>query len=500
MLGSGNESIKSIRKRISLYGKPARQIIQIRKPSGRSSPQSGLDLKLICSPSAIQPPAVFSAEILNPSAAWVTNYTRTIPAKFNYNHGDVDLHNAEFCNITVTYTHPGHDDRITVETWLPRHGWNGRLQATGGGGWQAGRFVLSQFFMSGVIGEGYATTTTDAGLGDAVFPNAWALKSPGNVDYGCPAQSWIALVERPSGHRQEPGPQLLRTGARLLLLEWLLSGRATWVDASAATKFVSAVYYPLLMREWRGIILLACESNFLPAEAIAHCDPKDGVVDRIISNMIACDHSPYTFVNQNFHCPALNRTNALSEGAAIIGDAAWSGPRTKDGKFLWYGVNPGSDISSYGSVPGQNSTQVDVWFNLFVAKNASFETSKMTRAEYERAFHLASQEYTDFMNAAVPDLSEFRKAGGKLITYHGLFYRFFEAPGLRHCSGGVGGQPITTLDALRLWGENGTAPETLPVQYAGFNGTKQSRILCSYPAQTKYMGGDASSAESFRCV
>ncbi|RAK75217.1 feruloyl esterase [Aspergillus fijiensis CBS 313.89] len=449
-------------------------------------------MNLTCSPSAIQPPAVYGAEILNLSAAWVTNYTRTAPATSNYNHGDVELRNAEFCNITVTYTHPGYDDRITVETWLPRHGWNGRLQATGGGGWQAGRFVLSQFFMGGAIGEGYAATTTDAGLGDAAFPTSWALKSPGNVDYA----ALHNLGSRSLNDQAVIGKSLIRS----------FYGRdpdySYWSGCSQGGRqgLMLAQRYPTA---YDGIAASA------PAQSWT----------KFVS-------APYTSVNQTFHCSTLNRTIALSEGAAIIADAAWSGPRTQDGKFLWYGVNPGSDISSYGSVPGQNSTQADVWFNLFVAKNASFETSKMTRAKYERAFHLASQEYTDFMNAADPDLSEFRNAGGKLITYHGMadpsiptkdtefyynavtdlfpdvqeFYRFFEAPGLGHCSGGVGGQPTTTFDALRLWVENGTVPETLPVEYAGSDGAKQSRILCPYPAQAKYMGGDASTAESFRCV
>ncbi|BCS28571.1 uncharacterized protein APUU_70141A [Aspergillus puulaauensis] len=134
-----------------------------------------------CSPAAIQPRVLYGADILSLSASWTSNFTLNVPADFNYNHGDIAVENAQFCNITVTYTHPGYTDNISVETWLPRE-WNGRLQATGGGGWSAGRFVLSNFFMAGAIGEGYATTTTDAGLGEAGSPNAWALKSPGNVD------------------------------------------------------------------------------------------------------------------------------------------------------------------------------------------------------------------------------------------------------------------------------------------------------------------------------
>ena len=115
----------------------------------------------ICSPAAIQTPSVYGAEILSLSAAWVTNYTDYIPYSFNYNGGTVSLENERFCNITVKYTHPGYHDNITVETWLPEtKNWNGRLQATGGGGWAAGRFVLSEFFMGGALGEGLKATAS----------------------------------------------------------------------------------------------------------------------------------------------------------------------------------------------------------------------------------------------------------------------------------------------------------------------------------------------------
>lgn len=78
------------------------------------------------------------------------------------------------------------------------------------------------------------------------------------------------------------------------------------------------------------------------------------------------------------------------------------------------------------------------------------------------------------------------------------YYRYFEAPGLAHCAGGKGGQPTTTFDALRRWVENGTAPESLPVEYAGANGTN-TRIVCPYPAMARYIGGNPAVAESFRC-
>ncbi|KAL4889923.1 Tannase/feruloyl esterase [Aspergillus ambiguus] len=495
-----------------------------------------------CSPSVIQTPVVYGAEILSLSASWISNFTLDVPAIFNYNHGNVDVQDTQFCNITVTYTHPGYDDHITVETWLPQE-WNGRLQATGGGGWQAGRFVLSSFFMGGAIGEGYATTTTDAGLGDAVIPNSWALKSPGNVDLiamhnlGSRSLNDQALIGKSlvrSFYGRDPDYSYWsgcsQGGRQGLMLAQryptAYNGIAASAPAQSWTRLTSALYYPILMKTWHNVDPLACELNFLTEEAVAKCDPIDGIADGIISNMTACDYSPYSSINKTFACSSINRTIPVSPGAAIVADAAWSGPKSKQGDHLWYGVNPGSDISQFGKVPGQNSTDTDSWFSLFIAKNASFNPATLSSEEYFELFHQAIQQYSDIMDAADPDLTEFRDAGGKLITYHGMadeaiptkgtelyyesvqdifpdildFYRFFESPGLAHCSGGKGGQPTTVFDALKLWVENNTAPEVLPVAITGSNGEQQARILCPYPTQAKYIGGNALLVDSFRCV
>ncbi|OQV07800.1 hypothetical protein CLAIMM_12174 [Cladophialophora immunda] len=130
------------------------------------------------------------------------------------------------------------------------------------------------------------------------------------------------------------------------------------------------------------------------------------------------------------------------------------------------------------------------------------------------------------MNA---NLSAFRAAGGKMITWQGLadnlimpngtmeyfsrvkaldqnvtdFYRVFFAPGVGHCGGGGSGPiPDDTLMALRKWVENGTAPEVLPGS-SGFkvNGTIRHQNLCLYPLVSKYNGkGDPTSASSFTCA
>lgn len=128
---------------------------------------------LHCVSSAIPTPYCSGAQILNISAQLVQNFTLGIPDIPTFNNGPVGPTNLEFCNITVTYTHPGKGDKISVESWMPITGFNGRLQAVGGAGYTAGRNVLSDIEMSGALVEGYASTTTDAGLPlDAVTPDS----------------------------------------------------------------------------------------------------------------------------------------------------------------------------------------------------------------------------------------------------------------------------------------------------------------------------------------
>lgn len=94
----------------------------------------------------------------------------------------VELQNGNFCNVTVTYTHPGQNDNIIVEAWLPIDNWNGRFQATGGGGWAAGREPMNTVAMEGGLAEGFSTITTDGGVATGYDASPWALASPGNVN------------------------------------------------------------------------------------------------------------------------------------------------------------------------------------------------------------------------------------------------------------------------------------------------------------------------------
>jgi hypothetical protein len=93
-------------------------------------------------------------QLISLEAYAVHNFSRYVSDEDYFNNPALFVQNADFCNITLTYTHPGQNDLVTLEAWLPLT-WNGRLQAVGGGGWTAGRSTLSDSEMSGAIGNGW---------------------------------------------------------------------------------------------------------------------------------------------------------------------------------------------------------------------------------------------------------------------------------------------------------------------------------------------------------
>ncbi|KXH49438.1 hypothetical protein CSIM01_03726 [Colletotrichum simmondsii] len=411
-----------------------------------------LSLAQNCVPSTFSP-VLYGAEILSLEANLVTNYSASVPSAFRYTSPAVQLTNATFCNVTITYTHPGQNDNLVTEAWLPEN-WNERFMAVGGGGWVAGRFFLSYNAMNGAIADGFATITTDAGLGSANEPSPWALNSPGNVN--------------------------------LYNLQNLAS--VSLKDEAIIGKSLIKSYYSQ--------------------------DPQ-------YSYWAGCSQ----------------------EAAATVVNATWHGHVTADGQRPYHGILPGADFTGNKPTsfnqPGIVMTSCNekgctdepsnlgtAWFKLFIAKNETFDLTNMSREEYDALVYSGRQQYESIVETADPDLRQFKAAGGKMVTFHGLadniippggtedyykavnevipdiqdFYRYFEAPGLGHCFGGVSGTPTGLFAQLRNWVENGTAPNQTPIQIAVGNAT-HNRILCPYPQKSVFNDGcgDASKAECWSC-
>jgi hypothetical protein len=134
------------------------------------------------------------------------------------------------------------------------------------------------------------------------------------------------------------------------------------------------------------------------------------------------------------------------------------------------------------------------------------------------------------MAAANPNLSAFRRAGGKLIMWQGLadqliftgdsinfynraifangglrstqqFWRCFLAPSVAHCGTPGPGSiaPTNPMQQVIDWVERGQAPAVLDAS-GTINGQAVTRPLCPYPEpDAVYTGGDPNQASSYTC-
>ncbi|TKW50079.1 putative feruloyl esterase [Colletotrichum tanaceti] len=483
-------------------------------------------------------PSVYGASVLGLEANLVTNYSASAPEAVRFTSPAAELRNATFCNVTVTYTHPGQGDRIVVEAWLPSSlssssssssapdgGWNERFLAVGGGGYAAGCIPLSYGAMNGALADGYATVTTDAGLGSSEDPTPWALLSPGNVDlYGLQNLAYVSLYDQAvigkslvkSFYGRDPAYSYWtgcsQGGRQGLALAQRYPGLYDGIVAGAPainwTRLFAHIHWPQQVMNELGAYPYPCEFDAIVKAAVSACDGADGVVDGVISDAGACldAFDPFSLVGTQMICPQADGADkTISETAAVVVNATWHGVVTADGESIYPGILPGADLTGnlqgLGGIVG-TSCDADgcaeapvilgiTWFQLFLAKDANFPLGNMTRERFDALVHLGEQQYQSMLDTADPDLRAFKAAGGKMVSFHGLidnvipptgiaayydavagvtpgirdFYRHFEAPGLAHCYGGASGPPTGLFSQLRDWVENGAAPpERTPVR------------------------------------
>lgn len=470
-----------------------------------------------CNISTIPYPDLPGASFLSGTAIPVLNYTATV-APLNQ-ASNVNITSLDFCNVTLTYTHPGQNDTINVKIYLPSSSssWNGRFMGTGGGGFDTGGLDGS---MMTPVSEGYVAAGTDGGHyvdgPSALYATNWAQVSPGNVnlyllqDFASVSLNEMTMIGksvvasyygRNSDYSYWNG---CSTGGRQGYMmaqrypegyDGILAGAPgiNWAN------MLPSLYWPQFIMNQLGVYPSSCEIDAITAAGTQACDGLDGVTDGIVSAPELCAFQANSTVGRNVSCSDGSNL-IISSAAAQVAQAAWDGPFP---------------------VP----FSVD-WINLFVVKNASFPLSNITQKDFARITHSSIQQYDSIIGTADPDLSAFKEAGGKLLSWHGSsdqvvpprgsakyyreveqrdanvrdYYRLFEAPGVQHCSGGKGPYPVDMMGALIKWVEEGVAPDVLTARTtAKVNETVIERNLCQYPLVQKYVGGDSNVASSFVC-
>ncbi|VUC37519.1 unnamed protein product [Clonostachys rosea] len=457
----------------------------------------------------------------------------------------------DFCLVNVSLTHSGADDIVLTSIWLPLHGWNGRFQATGGGGLAAGYFDSA---LKQPVADGYAAGSTDAGLSlnntSLAGSGRWALTPEGNLNqdliknFAYRSIHDMTVIGKAAivafyGHRAQYSYYTgCSTGGRQgYLAAQYYPDDFDGIMANAPAIFTPRVspgdFWPVVVME-NIVAPPQCVFSAFQAATIRQCDPQDGATDGLISAPDKCDFDPRTLVGQTVNCTEMFASVVITSEHAEVAAKILEGARTSSGDFLWFGNPPGAAFDGLANTTFVNGTieivpfdSGEAWMKYFVALDPDLDTKHTSFDTFESLYFRSVQLFTDILGTDDPDLSDFKNAGGKLLTWHGMadayiahpgttlywdklqkkmggsdavdeFYRVFLAPGVAHCQGGYGPVPSNPLAALVNWVEKDEAPNTLFASIASKD-VQTSRQLCHYPERLKYTGGDVNNSESFIC-
>lgn len=463
---------------------------------------------LKCVPESFTSPTLEGAEILGVNAREVHNFSTYSVAPdggeslWPGGTNEGSIFTVDFCNVTVTYTHPGRNDVVNVYVWLPLTDWNGKLQAVGGGGYNVG---LGLLYMPQALADGYVVISSDGGfsfdLAESSSPEKWALTSPGNVNmYLLENYASRALLDLPIVGKAMVEQYFGRPPSFSYFRGCSGGGRQAHMIAQRAPesfdgymaadpalhidKFIPAGFWGLTVMNHLGVYPPACEIDAFTAAAIEACDEDDGVKDGIISNPSACDFNAADAVGSEVDCDGIKIQ--LSKEAAQIVQAIWDGPRNSDGTIGWWG--PGKEATLTTLINGyawtvcsaNNATACGrppislwpVWHQCLVNKDPAIDISNVTAERFLSSLQLSGRLYDSLLATRLTDLSALRASKSKMITTHSLgdqsipykgteayyqqvlrrdpqaadYYRYFEVPGHLHCFGGPRPYPHTAFE------------------------------------------------------
>lgn len=459
----------------------------------------------------------------------------------------------DICSVTVSYHHQGEDDISWVNIWLPLNNWNGRFQATGGGGLAAG---FGDYYLIAAAVLGYSTGTTDGGLtlNNTIDPQSgqWAIRKNGSLNKGLVKN----FAHRAIHDMAVIGKSLTQTfygaapaysyytGCSTGGRQGYLAAQTYPEDFDGIMANAPALHSPEISPGdfWPFVVMQnvvappQCVFDAYYDATLEYCDPLDGAEDGLISHLGACTYDPQSLVGKEVNCDSQKVT--ITKAFADIISRIWAGSTSMNGAQLFPGSPRGANFTGLANTTSAHGVTVPVpfssaenWIKYLVFRDPNYPTANMTFADFDKAFEQSVVEFTGVLGTMSPDLSQFQKRGGKLLTWHGLadplitpygtmlyrsalsremsltqaqlndFHRVFFAPGVAHCAGGIGPVPADPLAALVGWVEFQKPPDTLSAAIAISSSANLTRNLCPYPQLLGYDGnGNVNDASSFSCV
>ena len=434
-----------------------------------------------------------------------------------------------FCRLAATVS-PAPDSAIKFEIWLPVEAWNGKFVGVGNGGFSGAIF---HFAMAEPLTRGYAVASTDTGHEGGPAEASFAVGHPEKlIDFG-----WRAVHEMTVKAKAIVAAHYGTAARRSYFTGCSSGGRQGLKEAqqfpedydgiaagAPANNWIPLMAHAALIQQTltsSDIGLTPPKLALLKEGAIAACDARDGVTDRVVEEPQACTFDPAAL-----QCATEDTSSCLTPPQVAAARQIYAGvtnPRT--GATIFPGPEPASEPAWFAFTPGVFPIGANYWRDIVIG-DPNWDIAALDfDADLARAASMDSAGLT----TTDPNLTQFVERGGKLLLWHGWtdglisaqnsidYYenvvattgadqvkdsvRLFMVPGVDHCSGGEGTFGLDALGAIDAWVEQGRAPERIvasrPLPGAG----ERTRPLCAYPQIARYQGaGSTDAAANFECV
>jgi feruloyl esterase len=414
---------------------------------------------------------------------------------------------------------PTSDSLIKMELWLPTQNWNGKFMGVGNGLF-AGSIQGIAFDMPQALRLGYATAGTDTGHQEQ--GGKWAIGHP---------EKMIDFAYRSTHEMTVKSKAMIKAFYGREVKYSYFKGCST----GGRQALMEAQRYP---EDYNGIIAGSNANRHIhmwtasvaqSVELLRHPEKnltpeKASLVNQTVLN--ACDTLKEGFLNNPRQCKAdfskllcaagKDGNTCLTAAQLETVETFYGGVKNSKGELIFSGQALGNPISAQRNT-NQEPFGYDIVRIAFNDPNLDWKSFDLDR---DMPLIDKAIGYVDAVN---PDLSKFKKSGGKLLMSHGWsdtgitpetttwycdsvvkkmgkdqssWMRLFMAPGMGHCGGGSGVTSFDSIGALEKWVEKGIAPD----QIMGTGAKGLTRPLCPYPQYAEYKGtGNLKDAANWAC-
>ena len=333
--------------------------------------------------------------------------------------------------------------------------WNGKFVMGGGGGFVG--VVQNTSLMLGSLQKGYATVGTDTGHAGHPLNASWAYNNLERlVSFGHQAVHRTAVTAKAlitdyyardisrsyfTGCSRGGGQGFVEAQRYPEDFDGIVAGSPAydWTRVAAAATQISAAMYPD-PSDLQAAVVGPTEQRLIESSYLEMCDAMDGIEDGILNDPRECEFDVATLL-----CEGEKNDSCISEEQLAAVKVVYDGPKDSQGRSLYYGFPFGGEGAPggwsrwlTGGLKYQDDADdfqegVDMGpFEAPVSPSGyySFGNDIMRYFVYnDPEWSYVGYDYDNLakdaaraaetLNATDPDLSAFRKRGGKMLIYNG---------------------------------------------------------------------------------